>query len=79
MPQGKMVVVHEKNLFFWNKNVWLYWRIASALWLMQLRKLVAVGRGGDQVVSLLAFYSDNPRSNPAEPYSFLQKLCLKRT
>ena len=28
---------------------------------------------------MLAFYSDNPSSNPAEAYSFSVKLCLKRT
>ena len=38
-----------------------------------------MGRGGGgQVVSVLAFYSDNPSSNLAEAYSFfLQILCLK--
>ena len=30
-----------------------------------------MGRGGGgQVVSVLAFYSDNPSSNPVEAYSF---------
>ena len=28
------------------------------------------GRGGGQVVSVLAFYSDEPSSNPADTYSF---------
>ena len=28
-----------------------------------------MGRGGGQVVSVLAFYSDNPSLNPAEAYS----------
>ena len=38
-----------------------------------------VGRGGGQVVSRLAFYSDDPSSNPAEAYTFfLQNLCLER-
>ena len=37
-------------------------------------------RGGGQVVSMLAFYSENPSSNPADAYSFFCKiLCLKRT
>ena len=31
------------------------------------------------VVNVLAFYSDNPSSNPAEVYSFSLKCCLKRT
>ena len=38
-----------------------------------------LGRGGGQVVSMLAFYSDNPSSNPAEVYNFSVKLLLKRT
>ena len=38
-----------------------------------------MGRGGGQVVSVLAFYSDNPSSNPAEVYNFSVKLLLKRT
>ena len=29
-----------------------------------------MGRGGGQVVSVLAFISDDPPSNPAEVYSF---------
>ena len=33
------------------------------------KKLLMLGRGGGQVVSLLAFYSDDPSSNPAEAYS----------
>ena len=32
--------------------------------------------GGDQVVSALAFYSDNPSSNPAEAYNFFCKICV---
>ena len=38
-----------------------------------------MGRGGGQVVSVLAFYSDDPSSNPAEVYNFSVKLLLKRT
>ena len=38
-----------------------------------------MGRGGGQVVSVLAFYSDNPSSNPAEVYNFSVILLLKRT
>ena len=37
-----------------------------------------LGRGGGQVASVLAFYSVNLSSNPAEAYSFLYNLCLKR-
>ena len=35
-----------------------------------------MGRGGGQVVSVLAFYSDDPSSNPTV---LSLKLCLKRT
>ena len=34
------------------------------------------GRGGGQVVSVLAFYSDDPSSNPAEAYNFSCKICV---
>ena len=37
-----------------------------------------MGRGGGQVFSVLAFYSDDPSSNPAEVYNFSVKLILKR-
>ena len=30
-----------------------------------------MGRGGGQVVSMLAFYSNDPSSNPAEVYNLL--------
>ena len=35
-----------------------------------------LGRGGGQVVSVLAFYSDNPSLKPVEVYSFFCKLCV---
>ena len=39
-----------------------------------------MGRGVGQVVSVLAFYSNNLSLNPAEAYSFfLKNLSLKRT
>ena len=38
------------------------------------------GRGGGQVVSVLAFYSDDPNSKPADAHSFFCKICVwKRT
>ena len=43
------------------------------------RKMACLSRGGGQVVSVLAFYSDDPSSNPAEVYNFSIKLLLKRT
>ena len=35
-----------------------------------------MGRGGGQVVSVLAFYSIDPSSNPADVYSFFCKICI---
>ena len=37
-----------------------------------------MGRGGGQVVSVLAFYSDDPSSNPAETCSFSVKLVFEK-
>ena len=37
-----------------------------------------LGCGGGLVISVLAFYSDNPSSIPAEVYNFSVKLLLKR-
>ena len=36
------------------------------------------GRGGGQVVSVLAFFSDDPSSNPAEAYSFSVNLVFEK-
>ena len=36
------------------------------------------GRGGGQVVSVLAFYSDNPSSNPADAYSFSVQIVFEK-
>ena len=38
-----------------------------------------LGSGGGQVVSVLAFNSDDPSSNHAKVYNFSVKLYLKRT
>ena len=38
-----------------------------------------MGGGGGQVVSVLAFYSVDPSSYPAEVYSLNSVNCLKRT
>ena len=38
-----------------------------------------LGRGGGQVLSMLAFYSNNPNLNPAEVYNFSLQLDLNRT
>ena len=37
-----------------------------------------MGRGGGQVVSVLAFYSDDPSSNPAEVYNFSVKIVIEK-
>ena len=36
------------------------------------------GRGGGQVVSMLAVYSDDPSSNPADIYSFSVKFVFEK-
>ena len=37
-----------------------------------------MGNGADQVVSVLAFHSNNPSSNPAVDYSFFFKFVLEK-
>ena len=37
-----------------------------------------MGRGGGQVVTVHAFYSDNPSSNPADVYSFSVKYVFEK-
>ena len=37
-----------------------------------------MGSGGGQVVSVLAFYSNDPISNPAKAYSFLVKFVFEK-
>ena len=41
--------------------------------LANLKNKPKKGRGGGQVVSMLAFYSDDPSSNPADVPSFYEK------
>ena len=36
------------------------------------------GRGGGQVVSALAFYSDDPSSNPADAYRFSVQIVFEK-
>ena len=38
-----------------------------------------MGCGGGQVVSVLAFFSDDPSSNPAEAYSFFCKIVFEKS
>ena len=41
--------------------------------LVGLKKELELGRGGGLMVSILAFYSDGPSSNPASNYKILSK------
>ena len=41
--------------------------------MLEAKIIKALGRGGGQVVSTLAYYSDHPISNPAQVYSFFKK------
>ena len=40
--------------------------------------MCCMGRGGGQVVSVLAFNSYNPSSNPGDVYSFLYNMCFEK-
>ena len=37
---------------------------------------MSMGRGGGQVVSMLAFYYDDQSSNPTEAYRYFCKNCV---
>ena len=37
-----------------------------------------MGRGCGQVVSMLAFYSDDPSVHPADVYSLFCKICVSK-
>ena len=52
----------------------LYW-----ISIQKTKIMKTEGCGGGLVVSVLAFYSDDPSSIPAEVYNFSVKLLLKRT
>ena len=45
---------------------------------MIVNKAVAWGRGGGQVVSVLAFYSDDLSSHPADTYSFSVQVVFEK-
>ena len=44
----------------------------------QTNKIIFKGRGGGLVVSVLAFYSDDPSSIPAEVYNFFCKNIVEK-
>ena len=43
-----------------------------------LKTNIFLGRGGAQVVSVLAFYSNDPRSNPADAYSYSVQIVFEK-
>ena len=45
---------------------------------MQSKFEIPLGRGGGQVVSVLALYSDDPSSNPADVYSYSVKFVFEK-
>ena len=46
---------------------------------MQCHKQISkMDRGGGQVISVLAFYSNDPSSNPAEAYNFSIKFVFEK-
>ena len=63
------------------------WNIFALLLLLQELIIVSADqtlfqtfkvRGDGQVVSVIAFYSDNPSSNPTEAYSFSVQFVLEK-
>ena len=81
LPSETCVQVSSKQL----KNVdWptfnnpiSFWSIDRSLDARNVFKL-HLGRGGGQVVSVLAFYSHDPSSNPAAIYSFSLKFVFEK-
>ena len=65
MPKESARAQHHKTLF--------------ALFEYFLHKLRKLGCCGGQVINMLAFYSDDLSSNPAQDYLLCKSLCLKRT
>ena len=70
-------MAHSENVCFLFRVCYSYTHIREVGTVCSIKKLL--GRGGGQVISELAFYSDDPSSNPIEVYSFSVILCLKRT
>ena len=46
--------------------------------LVTMHTVSSQGRGSGQVVSVVAYYSDDPSSNPADAYSFSVKFVFKK-
>ena len=76
----------SRNLSYSRFNKWyLIWlttipdgrfAISISMWEMRVVKIRHLGIDGGQVVSMLAFYSDNLISNPAAACSFFCKICV---
>ena len=41
-------------------------------------KILTLGRGGAQVVTVVAFFSDDPSSNPPEAFSFFCNIVFEK-
>ena len=69
----------DENKFFWTRYL-LKCILLSSLGSVQLwyKASYLWGRGGGQVVSVLAFYFNNPRLNPSEADNFYLKRTKKR-
>ena len=70
MPLAR--VTEQSGSFAWE----LFFNIISKYLLVINTRYVFTAK---QVVSVLAFYSDDPSLNPGKAWSFLQNFCLKRT
>ena len=71
---------YEGNVFALNPDTNVFGPVCDDSWNIEGVSSILKSRGGGQVVRVLAFYSDNSSSNPAEAYSFFcEILCLKRT
>ena len=64
----KCKYVPIKKQQFWNK-IYIEWENKN-----DPKRFDHVGRGGGQVVSILAFHSDNPSSNSAKVYNLFVKM-----
>ena len=58
------------------KNMYFKYAIAFSFSNIGSQTSSRQGGGGGQVVSVLAFYSDDPSLNPAAAYSFFCKICV---
>ena len=52
--------------------------VLKKLWKEGFNILIGLGRDGGLVVSMLAFYSNDPSSIPAEVYNFFCKIVVEK-